>query len=320
MLCGRPEGIAGKVIEMPGGICVCPDCIQKAFDAMQASGLSQEDMRRLAGQFAGTAPREVSKKNGADHLAEANDSSGKGSGGAQGNAQAGGASSGGVSSGSGDGRISGDSPGSAGEYGKIQGGSSGNGSGNTSGASSGGGSGNSSGGSAGGGSGKSSGGFRGNGGNGSDDSHGEDSADNGVDAGEIVEADEGSAAPSDQEKAGGNGIHRNFRIQTISMINLGDIFGNLGMPRQQQQQIKKKPKEKKPQKELDIAHIPAPHKIKASLDEYVVGQEHAKKVISVAVYNHYKRIADCEKKQKAAEAQEEEGNILTGTDLSERSM
>lgn len=42
---------------------------------------------------------------------------------------------------------------------------------------------------------------------------------------------------------------------------------------------------------FDIHAIPAPHKIKASLDEYVVGQEKAKKVISVAVYNHYKRVA-----------------------------
>lgn len=41
---------------------------------------------------------------------------------------------------------------------------------------------------------------------------------------------------------------------------------------------------------FDIQSIPAPHKIKASLDEYVIGQEHAKKVMSVAVYNHYKRV------------------------------
>ena len=53
---------------------------------------------------------------------------------------------------------------------------------------------------------------------------------------------------------------------------------------------KKKPKEER-KPEIDIHAIPAPHKIKASLDEYVVGQEHAKKVMSVAVYNHYKRIA-----------------------------
>ena len=42
---------------------------------------------------------------------------------------------------------------------------------------------------------------------------------------------------------------------------------------------------------IDLKDIRAPHKIKAQLDEYVVGQEHAKKVISVAVYNHYKRVA-----------------------------
>ena len=36
--------------------------------------------------------------------------------------------------------------------------------------------------------------------------------------------------------------------------------------------------------------LPAPHRIKAALDDYVIGQEYAKKVISVAVYNHYKRV------------------------------
>jgi ATP-dependent Clp protease ATP-binding subunit ClpX len=37
-------------------------------------------------------------------------------------------------------------------------------------------------------------------------------------------------------------------------------------------------------------HVPRPHEIKAALDGYVIGQEHAKKVLSVAVYNHYKRL------------------------------
>lgn len=77
-------------------------------------------------------------------------------------------------------------------------------------------------------------------------------------------------------------------IQNISMINLSDLLGGMGFQRQQVK--KKKPKDKEVKKEFDIKAIPAPHKIKAKLDEYVVGQEHAKKVISVAVYNHYKRI------------------------------
>ena len=38
--------------------------------------------------------------------------------------------------------------------------------------------------------------------------------------------------------------------------------------------------------------IPTPHEIKAYLDEFVIGQEDAKKALSVAVYNHYKRIAN----------------------------
>ena len=57
------------------------------------------------------------------------------------------------------------------------------------------------------------------------------------------------------------------------------------------QKLKKK-KEKEGQKPaLDIKDIPAPHKIKAKLDDFVVGQEYAKKAMSVAVYNHYKRVA-----------------------------
>ena len=41
---------------------------------------------------------------------------------------------------------------------------------------------------------------------------------------------------------------------------------------------------------LDKSDLPVPHEIRASLDEYVIGQEQAKKILSVAVYNHYKRL------------------------------
>ena len=42
--------------------------------------------------------------------------------------------------------------------------------------------------------------------------------------------------------------------------------------------------------ELNLATLPRPKQIKASLDEYVIGQDEAKIALSVAVYNHYKRI------------------------------
>jgi len=41
---------------------------------------------------------------------------------------------------------------------------------------------------------------------------------------------------------------------------------------------------------VDVTEIPKPHEIRAVLDEYVIGQDDAKKTLSVAVYNHYKRI------------------------------
>ena len=45
----------------------------------------------------------------------------------------------------------------------------------------------------------------------------------------------------------------------------------------------------------DKSDLPVPHKIRASLDEYVIGQEQAKKILSVAVYNHYKRLKSTDK-------------------------
>ena len=73
----------------------------------------------------------------------------------------------------------------------------------------------------------------------------------------------------------------------VHFMNMSDLEQSI--PKQQKVKKKKEGEERKPL--IDIRNIPAPHRIKASLDEYVVGQEYAKKAMSVAVYNHYKRVA-----------------------------
>jgi len=107
--------------------------------------------------------------------------------------------------------------------------------------------------------------------------------------------------------------------KTFNLMNAGDIPGfpmdgnknnqnplgpnpfgfNLGfmgdIPKSQRLKKKPTPEEARDNAEeaetvLDFRRLPPPHKIKESLDEYVIGQEKAKKVISVAVYNHYKRV------------------------------
>ena len=54
--------------------------------------------------------------------------------------------------------------------------------------------------------------------------------------------------------------------------------------------------------------VPTPKDIKASLDDYIIGQDHAKKVLSVAVHNHYKRIQNNQTIKGAVELQK--SNIL----------
>ena len=91
-----------------------------------------------------------------------------------------------------------------------------------------------------------------------------------------------------------------------SMLNLQNLtnlrnFPDMGMFRMdnalnreekktQETRDEAEEEEKKPKPVFDIYSLPAPHRIKAALDDYVIGQEYAKKVISVAVYNHYKRV------------------------------
>ncbi len=78
-------------------------------------------------------------------------------------------------------------------------------------------------------------------------------------------------------------------LSQIGFVHLADLQGMGGIPNKQK--IKKRPADKKREPSLDWRKMPPPHKIKASLDEYVIGQERAKKALSVAVYNHYKRVA-----------------------------
>lgn len=166
-ICRRPERKTGKMISMPNHICICQDCVQKAFDSMEASGLSYSDILKMSGM----APE--------------------------------------------------------------------------------------------------------------------------------------TEAPEDEEKKdSGKSRQSRPKMTNISMINLSDL---LNVIPQKQRVKKKKPQEQQEVKPLDIKKVPAPHRIKASLDEYVIGQEHAKKVISVAVYNHYKRIAAA---QNGDDVEIEKSNML----------
>lgn len=94
-------------------------------------------------------------------------------------------------------------------------------------------------------------------------------------------ADDPEKDPDKVRFAGG------FGLPNVGFLNMADLQKMMfGTPAEK----KKKDREKK-KPEIDIKNIPLPHKIKELLDEYVVGQEQAKKIMSVAVYNHYKRVA-----------------------------
>lgn len=192
-ICKRPESKAGKMIVMPGNICVCADCMQKTFDTVSRTDFSKlnmenlnhmADMSMLSQMFGGNELKEAQKEEAA--VTEE--------------------------------QQDGDST-----------------------------------------------------------EHGEDS----------------------EKKINGNGMNG---FPNISFLNLADLPGMNG-----RQKVKKRAKGEKKEPPLDISKILPPHKIKEKLDEYVIGQEQAKKAISVAVYNHYKRIA---KQQENDGVEIEKSNML----------
>ena len=56
------------------------------------------------------------------------------------------------------------------------------------------------------------------------------------------------------------------------------------------EQCERKLRQEKVNESRELNEIPVPEQLKKALDEYVIGQEETKKILSVAVYNHYKRI------------------------------
>ena len=61
---------------------------------------------------------------------------------------------------------------------------------------------------------------------------------------------------------------------------------------------------------INLTEVPTPKEFKEYLDQYVIGQDDAKKVLSVAVYNHYKRMSIPKLEQKTGDVKIEKSNIL----------
>lgn len=94
-------------------------------------------------------------------------------------------------------------------------------------------------------------------------------------------------------------------IQMIDLSSLG-----LGVPQNRRKKKEETEKSSEPKKKMTMKDIPVPHLIKAKLDEYVIGQEHAKKVMAVGVYNHYKRILQDPEEEKKDGVEIQKSNML----------
>ena len=236
LMCGRSDKQAGKMVHMPGGITICPDCMQKAMDAASRIDLTSLLNNPMFGQnnpffkgFTGMDPGTDSSKAQTDIKADDGaQSDGKADGGTQ-------------SAKAAADRASEEAPESNSLTVPEE---------------------------------------RPN------DSKGDSGKDlpeaGGEDDPRPKEEDDEDESRDDSEESGGR------RQPSISFLNLSDLLG-AGFGGRQQPKVKKK-KKTGPKPVFSIDDMPAPHKIKEELDKYIIGQERAKKVISVAAYNHYKRV------------------------------
>ena len=105
------------------------------------------------------------------------------------------------------------------------------------------------------------------------------------------EGDKSDKESNDKEAdSKSNTKNNNYGIPNISFLNMSDFQNLLNGGRSRVKKKKNVPDEERVPL-INFKDIPEPHKLKAMLDEYVVGQEQAKRIVSVGVYNHYKRVA-----------------------------
>ncbi len=116
-------------------------------------------------------------------------------------------------------------------------------------------------------------------------------------------------------------LQRSFESMRNMPLDLSSIMGHLPpnldfsdmMSKNQipeTNKVKKKKEKEAEAPKLEWRDVPAPHILKAKLDEYVIGQDHAKKVIAVGVYNHYKRILADDNILKDEEIEIQKSNML----------
>ncbi len=233
-ICHRPERIAGKMINMPGGVCVCPDCMQKIFDGI--SGVGENPFGHL---FDDMEEDEIYD----DGYEDEEDDSSENEEGEESSEK------------------------------KVD----------------------------------------------SSDKQ-VDSSDKNVDdkskefSGNITK-DKNNDGNEKENKDGQNkkSIHRRrkkksgldfSKFSNIGMIDLSDLSSIVPNSQRIKRKAHRKKEDIKPIFSVD--NMPHPNQIKEKLDEYIIGQDKAKKIMSVAVYNHYKRV----KTDTMGEIDIEKSNIL----------